>query len=84
MLGESILLTDKGKYQHFNSITFYPNGNEHFNKVSKEYKGFLKDEYKDKCLFITYEELFELFSRHCPDDEYKKWIDYLKSRYVFP
>ena len=82
LLGESILLKDPDKFHSFTSITFYPGKNEHFQKVSKEYKSFLKKEYKNKCLFITYEELFELLIKYCPDNKYKKWIGYLNSRYI--
>jgi len=82
LLGESILLKNTDKFQYFTSITFYPQNNSHFQKVSKEYKEFLKDEYKDKCLFITYEKLIELLYKYCPDSNYKKWIEYLNKRYI--
>ncbi|MCL2809294.1 MAG: hypothetical protein FWD24_04405 [Treponema sp.] len=83
LLGESILIKNTDKFKYFTSITFYPQKNEHFNIVSKQYKNFLKEEHKDKCLFITYEKLMELLSKHCPDDNYKKWIEYLNTRYIF-
>jgi hypothetical protein len=82
LLGESILINNFEKYKYFISITIFPDKNKHFKKVSKEYKDFLKDEYKDKCLFLTYEKLFELFQDYCPNEKYKKWIDYLKLRYI--
>jgi hypothetical protein len=82
LLGESILLHDKDKFKHFTLITLFPQGNEHFQKVSKEYAGFLKENIKNKCLFITFEKLFGLLSKHCPNEEYKKWVDYLGLRYI--
>lgn len=82
LLGESVLLHDMGKYKYFTLLTIFPKGNEHFQKVSKEYIGLLKEESKNKCLFLTYEKLFELLSKHCPNERYRKWVDYLNSRYI--
>jgi hypothetical protein len=82
LLGESILLKNPDKFQYFTSITFYPQNNEYFQEVSKDYKSFLKEGFMDKCLFVTYEKLFELFYKYCPDNKYKQWIEYLNARYI--
>jgi hypothetical protein len=82
LLGESILLKDPDKFQYFTSITFYPQNNKHFQRISEEYKIFMKEGYKEKCLFVTYEKIIELLYKYCPDDNYKKWIEYLNLRYI--
>jgi len=82
ILGESILLHDKDKYRYFTLLTIYPQGNDHFQKVSRDYIDFLNEGSKNKCLFLTYEKLFELLSKHCPNERYRKWVDYLNSRYL--
>jgi hypothetical protein len=82
LLGESILINNSEKYKDFVSITIFPIKNKHFQKTSEEYKNFLKDEYRNKCLFITYESFFELLGDYCPNEKYRKWIDYLNLRYI--
>jgi len=89
ILGESIVhspLQKDEKFKEFISITIYPEENEHFEKVSKEYPKFLNDE--KKCLFITYEKLFDLFETHCKDMDsskkvkYENWIKWMRERYI--
>lgn len=81
LLGESILQADGDCFKHFTSLTLFPKGNQHFVETSKEYIDLLqKNEYN--FLPLTYESFFEACYRHCPDDNYKKWLDYLTSRYI--
>ena len=82
ILGESILQKDKAKFKDFISITIYPEGNKHIGDAGKEYVEFLEKKYQYRCQFLTYEKLFKLFEKHCPNEKYKKWIDYMRERYI--
>ncbi len=81
ILGESILLSDRSKFQYFTSLTLYPADNLHFKKTTKEYIDLLIKNDR-KFIALTFEDFFALLSKHCPDRNYKKWIDYLKTRYI--
>ena len=81
ILGESLLLADSDKFKYFTSVTLFPEGNQHFIKTSKEYIDLLENNER-KFLPLTYEAFFAACFKHCPDDNYKKWLDYLKSRYI--
>jgi hypothetical protein len=81
ILGESILLTDRNKFRHFTSLTLFPADNSHFIKTSKEYIDMLTS-HDNKFIALTYEDFFALLSKHCPDSNYKKWLDYLTTRYI--
>lgn len=82
ILGESILQTDSNKFKHFSSLTIFPKDNQHFIHTSKEYASFLTDE--NKFIALTYEDYFNICQNQCPDPEFKKWIDYLRLRYLVP
>lgn len=81
ILGESILQTDKDKFKHFTSLTLFPKDNEHFVKTSKDYIGFLNNN-DNTFIPLTYEDFFALLGKHCPDSNYKKWLNYLQTRYI--
>lgn len=81
ILGESILPADNKKFQHFTSLTLFPADNSHFIKISKEYIDMLNNNDK-KFIALTYEDFFALLSKHCPDRNYKEWLDYLTTRYI--
>lgn len=81
LLGESILLTDSDKFQHFTSLMLFPKDNSHFIHASKEYIELLTDN-NDKFIPLTYEQFFSACNKHCPDSEFKKWLDYLSKRYI--
>lgn len=81
ILGESILLMDSNKFKHFTSLTLFPADNIHFIKISKEYIALLTNNDK-KFIALTYEDFFALLSKHCPDTNYKNWLDYLTTRYI--
>lgn len=82
LLGESMLLTDNDKFKHSSSLVFFPEGNDHFISTSKKYIAMLTDN-KNKFFAITYETFLSSCNKHCPNDEYKNWIDYLTKRYIF-
>lgn len=82
LLGESILLADKSKYNHFHSLTFYPSGNTHFTKVITEYNKFLKPEYGERVKGVTYERFFQACQNHLPNEDFSKWLDWLEKRYL--
>jgi len=81
ILGESILLADKGKFKHFTSLTLFPKGNSHFTHISKEYINLLREN-NNKFMPVTYEEFFSVCNNHYPDNRFKSWLDYLKKRYI--
>jgi hypothetical protein len=81
LLGESILLADSDKFQHFTSLTLFPRDNSHFIHTIKEYIELLKDN-NYKFLPLTYEQFFSACKKHCPDNSFKKWLDYLIKRYI--
>ena len=81
ILGESILLADSNKFKHFTSLTLFPADNSHFIKTSKEYIELLTNN-DNKFIALTYEDFFALLNKHCPDNYYKNWLDYLTTRYI--
>jgi len=81
ILGESIIIYDNKKFQQFTSLTLFPAGNIHFIKTSKEYINLLKSNL-NKFIPFTYEDFFASLSKHCPDKNYQKWLDYLINRYI--
>lgn len=81
MLGESILIADGEKFKHFTSLTLFPEGNTHFVKTSKEYMELLKRNDK-KFMPVTYEDFFTAIEKYCPDEDYGKWLNYLRERYI--
>jgi hypothetical protein len=81
ILGESILLANKNKFQHFTSLTLFPSANTHFIKTSKEYINLLNHN-DNNFIALTYEDFFAILTKHSPDDNYQKWIDYLTTRYI--
>jgi len=81
LLGESILLADSDKFKYFTSLTIFPKGNQHFIETSKEYIDLLVDNDK-KFMPLTYEDFFAACIKHCPDNKYKEWINYLTTRYI--
>ena len=81
ILGESILLVDNDKFKHFTSLTLFPADNSHFIKASKQYNDLLTNN-DNNFIALTYEDFFSLLSKHCPDSNYKKWHDYLTTRYI--
>jgi hypothetical protein len=81
LLGESILINDVS-FKEFTLITLFPEGNIHFQRISMEYKKFIKEEYENRIKFFTYEKYFEILDKYCLDIEFKKWIEYLKERYI--
>jgi hypothetical protein len=81
LLAESIVLKNKKQFSYATSILFYPSKNEHFQKVGNEYsKMLVKNE--NKFILIAYEEFIMYCYRYCPNEEYKKWIDYICDRYI--
>lgn len=81
ILGESILLVDSDKFQHFTSLTLFPSDNSHFIKTSKEYIDLLIQN-DNRFIALTYENFFTLLNKYCPDDNFKNWIKYLTTRYI--
>jgi len=81
LLGESILIVDNDKFKHFTSLTLFPKGNVHFIETSKEYIELLTKN-NNNFLALTYEDFFSACKKHCPDTDFRKWLDYLTTRYI--
>jgi hypothetical protein len=81
LLGESILQVDGDKFKYFTSLTLFPESNLHFIKTSKEYIDLIENN-DHKFLPLTYEAFFAACVKHCPDENYKKWVEYLTTRYI--
>ncbi len=81
ILGESILLTDKNKFQYFTSMILFPADNIHFTRITKEYMEMLIVN-NNNFIGLTYEDFFTLLNKYSPDSNYKKWLDYLTARYI--
>lgn len=83
ILGESILQAekDKDKFNHFTSLTLFPKDNKHFEKASKDYIDMLVDN-KNKFIPLTYEDFFAACDKHCVENDYKNWLNYLTNRYI--
>ena len=82
ILGQSMVMN--GMISRFHSVTLYPQGNPHFNKVLPEYASFLSEKGKASFAFITIEDLIDLLKTFFPKTEkYNRWIEYLQARYPF-
>jgi hypothetical protein len=81
LLGESILIKDKDQFNHFTSVVIFPEGNTHFVETSQEYINLLVDN-RGHFLPITYERFISVCLRHCPNERYKVWLNYLEERYI--
>lgn len=80
LLVESIKLQDKVK--HVFSVLVYPQDNGHFVEACKNYRELLKPEGKNSFVPITYEKFFETCDHYCPNDKFRKWLEYMKNRYI--
>jgi len=81
LLAESIRLKHNDKFKHSSSLTFYPADNGHFAEISEKYIEMLNDK-QTKFIPVTYEKYFLACYKHCPNSDYKSWIDYLTERYI--
>ena len=84
LLAESILLADD-KFKHAHSLIFYPQDNDHFTEVGKEYCEMLADNKDNKFGLVTYEHFIEICrkkSKEIGDNEFEKWTNYLQERYI--
>ncbi len=70
---------NENKLDDFYSIILYPSGNQHFNKVIREYKSFLKEPCRQKVFGCTYEKFIQAIEG---DEEIMKWKRYLTDRYI--
>ena len=81
ILGASQIM--QGNIKHYYNIYLYPNDNEHFGKRIPEYLQFLTSKGKETLIPITFEQFFpEMAGVFNENDIEKKWIKYLKARYI--
>lgn len=81
LLGESILIEDKDKFKHFISLIIFPQDNLHFKKTGEEYLNMLSNN-NNRFLTVTYENFLLICKKHCPNDRFFQWINYLTERYI--
>ena len=81
LLVESMRLVNNSKFKHSSSLIFYPVDNEHFKETSESYSTMLLKN-KQKFVSVTYEKFISACYKHCPNSEYKTWVDYLSKRYL--
>lgn len=81
LLAESMRLHPNGKIKHASSLTFYPEGNEHFTETSEKYISMLVNN-NNKYIPVTYEKFLLWSYHHCPDKDFKDWLDFLTKRYI--
>ncbi len=80
ILGES--MKQKDDVKHFISMTLYPSGNTHFKKAIPEYKRLLMKIKQDSFIPLTFEQLFEIYTKNNNNQKFNAWIEYLKERYL--
>ena len=81
LLGESIIIRDNDKFNHFTSLMIFPKGNLHFIETSKEYIDMLTNN-DDRFVPVTYEDFLSACDRHKPNVRFEKWLTYLQDRYI--
>lgn len=81
ILGASMVET--GEIEDFTCIHLFPKGNKHFIDVIPKYKELMSDKGDRSFIDLTFEKLFGLLGKHYIGDEEQKWVEYLKSRYIF-
>lgn len=74
-------MCQRGEIDDFYSITLYPAGNHHFDKVIPRYQSLLTESSRDKVLGCTYETFIQSINGN---DEVLRWRQYLVSRYIVP
>jgi len=86
LLGEAILAKDK-EFDEFTSILVYPSQNKYIEEKAAKYKKeFLRPSLQNKFIAITYEDYLDALQRYNQEDnkneEYDRWIAYLRDRYI--
>ena len=86
LLGEAILEKDK-EFDEFTSILVYPSQNKYIEEKATKYKEeFLRPSSQKKFMAITYEDYLDALQRYNQEDnkneEYDRWITYLRDRYI--
>ena len=74
---------------HFLSLHLYPQGNVHFHGDSTHmgaveyYRHWLGSKGRNTWTAVTFEELFQVMEEKYTDPESRKWVNYLKERYLY-
>lgn len=84
LLGESMTRKNRpdSKYEHFTSVLFYPEGNDHFRELIPAYKSSLNPGHENSFIGINYEEFIDAALGISPDEGFVGWLNYLKDRYI--
>lgn len=86
LLGVAILEKNK-EFDEFTSILVYPSQNKYIEEKAAKYKKeFLRPSLQNKFIAITYENYLDALQRYNQEDnkneEYDRWNDYLRNRYI--
>lgn len=74
-----LAMIQQGDLHQFFSITLYPTGNTHFEKVIPQYKATLNEKYRPYVRGCTYEKFIDLING---DEDILHWKKYLVDRYL--
>jgi len=80
LLAESMLMKNNSPFAYASLLLIYPQQNSHFSNVGEEYMKMLNN--KNKFILLTYEQYLDSCKNFCPNDSYRKWLDYLRKRYI--
>lgn len=76
-------MINKNDIMYFHHIHLYPEGNVHFrDKALPTYRRLLTDKGSSSFIELTYEKLLSDMSLYFVSDLQKRWIDYLRDRYL--
>ena len=83
-----LAMLQQGKADYFDSLTLYPSGNAHFHSFGSHigtieaYEELLTDKGKNTFHGVTYEDFFNILSKHYKSARHISWLDYLDTRYI--
>ncbi len=83
ILGLSMINKD---VELFYSMTLYPSGNKHMEKILTEFPQFIKTPFKNDVFGVTFESFFQTINQSIEktqsNKEYAEWVNYLEKRYI--
>jgi hypothetical protein len=84
LLAEAVLRHRPRTYTYYRSVLLYPRGNEYLSDVATRYERFLSRNRRPCFRGVQYEDLIEALEMYATCSAAKRWIAYLKKRYIVP